>query len=165
MSGESYTCPNCGRVSHHAMDVLNRFCGACKVFADDAPDAVLMRRSFADRFAVPKAAVGETIGLANPEAMNWLTFNPSGLRVNMKTGEVVIPEGLSLDAASREFWDGLGKLHPLAAGRELAAYLLGPEYRRLLLRALLARYATSSGHKAEHEKAIDLFEKAFPDVR
>ena len=159
MSGESYTCPNCGRVSHHAMDVLNRFCGACKMFADDAPDAVLLTRSRLTR------KDGETIGLANPEAMNWLTFNPSGLRVNMKTGEVVIPEGLSLDAASREFWDGLGKLHPLAAGRELAAYLLGPEYRRLLLRAILARYATSSAHKAEHEKAIDLFEKAFPDVR
>jgi len=109
MSGESYTCPNCGRVSHHAMDVLNRFCGACKVFADDV--------GFADRFAVPKAAVGETIGLANPEAMNWLTFNPSGLRINMRTGEVVIPEGLTLDEASRAFWDGLGKLHPLAAGR------------------------------------------------
>ena len=69
--------------------------------------------SFADRFAVQ----GETIGLANPEAMNWLTFNPSGLRINMRTGQVVIPEGLSLDAASREFWEGLAKLHPLAAGR------------------------------------------------
>lgn len=43
----------------------------------------------------------------NAAAMQWLTFNPSGLRINLKTGEVVIPEGLTLDDASRAFWEGL----------------------------------------------------------
>jgi hypothetical protein len=50
------------------------------------------------------------LALANPEAMNWLTFNPCGLRINLRTGEVVIPEGLSLDEASRAFWEGLGRV-------------------------------------------------------
>jgi AraC-like DNA-binding protein len=59
-----------------------------------------------------------TITLANPTAaMEWLTFNPSGLRINMRTGEVIIPEGLTLDAASRTFWEGLGRFHPFNTER------------------------------------------------
>ena len=34
-------------------------------------------------------------------------FNPCGLRISLKTGEVIIPEGLSLDEASLAFWHGL----------------------------------------------------------
>jgi hypothetical protein len=45
--------------------------------------------------------------------VDWLTFAASGLRINMRTGEVVIPEGLSLDEASRAYWEGLSKAHPL----------------------------------------------------
>ena len=37
----------------------------------------------------------------------WLTFYPCGLRISFKTGEVIIPEGLSLDEASLAFWHGL----------------------------------------------------------
>jgi hypothetical protein len=33
----SFTCPRCGRTSHHPMDALNRYCGACHVF-DPEPD-------------------------------------------------------------------------------------------------------------------------------
>jgi hypothetical protein len=47
----------------------------------------------------------------------------------------------------------------------LAEYLVSDEYRRLLFRAILARFATTSEHTVEHQKAIDLFEAAFPDVR
>jgi len=32
MTAERFTCPDCGRTSHHPMDVLNRYCGACHVF-------------------------------------------------------------------------------------------------------------------------------------
>lgn len=46
----------------------------------------------------------------------------------------------------------------------LAAYLLSPEYRRLLWRAITARYATTSAHAAEHGKAMDLFSAAFPEA-
>jgi len=38
----------------------------------------------------------------------------------------------------------------------LVEYLLSDEYLRLLERAVLARYATSSNNKAKHEKAISL---------
>jgi hypothetical protein len=48
----------------------------------------------------------------NDEAFNWLTFSSSGLRINLRTGEVVIPEGLSLDDASRAFWEGLRAAFP-----------------------------------------------------
>lgn len=43
----------------------------------------------------------------NPQPQEWLTFMPCGLRINLKTGEVVIPDGLSLDEASLAFWQGL----------------------------------------------------------
>ena len=46
---------------------------------------------------------------ANQPEMNWLTFMPCGLKINLKTGEVEIPEGLSLDDASRAFWEGLNR--------------------------------------------------------
>lgn len=31
----SFTCPRCGRVSHHPQDAVRRYCGVCHVFADD----------------------------------------------------------------------------------------------------------------------------------
>ena len=44
---------------------------------------------------------------------SWLSF-ACGLRINVATGEVVIPEGLALDDASRAFWDALARYHPRA---------------------------------------------------
>jgi hypothetical protein len=38
---------------------------------------------------------------------NWLTFNPSGIKIEMATGEVVIPDGLTLTDAARAFWDAI----------------------------------------------------------
>jgi hypothetical protein len=48
------------------------------------------------------------IQISNVVPAGWLSFPACGLRINMETGEVVIPEGLSLDDASRAFWTGLG---------------------------------------------------------
>jgi hypothetical protein len=64
--------------------------------------------------------VNTSIQLADLEAMSWLTFATCGLRINMRTGEVVIPEGLSLDEASRAFWEGLSRVYPLNSGRASA---------------------------------------------
>lgn len=47
--------------------------------------------------------------VAPPE---WLTFMPSGLRINLHTGEVVIPDDLTLSEASRIFWEALRGYHP-----------------------------------------------------
>jgi hypothetical protein len=47
--------------------------------------------------------------------MNWLTLMPSGIRIDMETGEVVIPEGLSLTDASRAFWEAVQRI----AGRQV----------------------------------------------
>lgn len=44
----------------------------------------------------------------------------------------------------------------------LCDYLLSDDYRRLLIRAVLSRLSTSSGHKDEHMHALDLLEAAFP---
>jgi hypothetical protein len=46
---------------------------------------------------------------------------PCGLRISFKTGEVVIPESLTLDEASRAFWEGLRLYYPSyepSAGKE-----------------------------------------------
>lgn len=48
----------------------------------------------------------------NAAPIEWLTLMPSGLRISLLTGEVVIPEGLTLDDASRAFWEGLRGYHP-----------------------------------------------------
>jgi hypothetical protein len=32
---DSFTCPRCGRTSHHPDDVRERYCGACHEFTDD----------------------------------------------------------------------------------------------------------------------------------
>jgi hypothetical protein len=45
---------------------------------------------------------------------NWLSFPACGLRINMDTGQVVIPDGLTLDEASRQFWEQLCRFHPRA---------------------------------------------------
>ena len=50
----------------------------------------------------------DTVGFTQPSPQ-WLSF-PCGLRINMGTGAVDIPPGLSLDEASRAFWEGLGRL-------------------------------------------------------
>lgn len=36
--------------------------------------------------------------------MQWLTLGTSGIRINLKTGAVEIPEGIDLDLASIAFW-------------------------------------------------------------
>ena len=63
----------------------------------------------------PSPPVCETFGTLgtssvltfNAPPIEWLTFYPCGLRISFKTGEVIIPEGLSLDEASLAFWYGL----------------------------------------------------------
>lgn len=52
----------------------------------------------------------------NPELMrmqsdHWLIFS-SGISINPITGEVKIPDGLSLDDASRSFWESVKRLGP-----------------------------------------------------
>jgi hypothetical protein len=42
--------------------------------------------------------------------MNWLTLMPSGIRIDMETGEVVIPEGVSLSDAARAFWEAISRI-------------------------------------------------------
>jgi hypothetical protein len=42
-------------------------------------------------------------------------------------------------------------------------YILSDDYRRLLTRALLSRLSTSSAHKSEHMRALDLLRAAFPE--
>ncbi len=40
-TGNSFTCPDCGRTSHHPMDVLNRYCGACHKFHPEPLAAIV----------------------------------------------------------------------------------------------------------------------------
>jgi hypothetical protein len=49
-----------------------------------------------------------TVTFSQPK-MNWLTLMPSGIKIDMETGEVVIPEGLSLTDASRAFWEAVSQ--------------------------------------------------------
>lgn len=42
-------------------------------------------------------------------APKYLIFQ-SGIKIDIKTGQVTIPEGLALDAASAEFWKGVEQL-------------------------------------------------------
>jgi len=50
----------------------------------------------------------DTVGFTQP-SHRYLSF-PCGLRINMDTGAVEIPDGLTIDEASRAFWEGLGRL-------------------------------------------------------
>jgi hypothetical protein len=36
--------------------------------------------------------------------LQWLTLGTTGIRINLRTGEVEIPETLDLDLASLAFW-------------------------------------------------------------
>jgi hypothetical protein len=49
----------------------------------------------------------------NAETFSWLTFGASGIRVNLLTGEVQIPEHLSLSTASLAFWLELSRYYPM----------------------------------------------------
>ena len=63
-----------------------------------------------DDLAVNKAYVDKSIAEALMVTIQpwkpspWLTFMPCGLKIDMETGEVVIPEGLALTDAARAFW-------------------------------------------------------------
>lgn len=46
-----------------------------------------------------------------PTPCNWLTFG-CGIRINTATGEVVIPDGMKLSAAAREFWTAVQMMAP-----------------------------------------------------
>jgi len=48
-----------------------------------------------------------TVTISSP----WLRFGDCGIAINMATGEVTIPDGLDLTAASRAFWEELGRYH------------------------------------------------------
>jgi hypothetical protein len=50
-----------------------------------------------------------TVTFSQPK-MNWLTLMPSGIRIDMETGEVVVPEGLSLSDAARAFWEAVSHI-------------------------------------------------------
>ena len=52
---------------------------------------------------VPGAQL-HTLSAVQPQ---WLTLSGCGVRINLKTGEVVIPEGLALTDAARAFWDAV----------------------------------------------------------
>lgn len=52
-----------------------------------------------------------TFSSSIPEPVT-ITFPGCGIAVNTKTGEVTIPDGLSMSAASRAFWDGLHDAFP-----------------------------------------------------
>jgi hypothetical protein len=53
--------------------------------------------------------VGGSISMAAASPIKWLCFE-CGIRINVQTGEVEIPDGLALDDASRAFWEGIGRL-------------------------------------------------------
>lgn len=55
----------------------------------------------------PMTTVEWTMETLRNQPNNWLTFHPSGLKVELETGEVVIPEGLTLTDAARAFWDAV----------------------------------------------------------
>jgi hypothetical protein len=40
---ESFTCPRCGRTSHHPTDVAEGYCGACHDWTSDDPDHTIGR--------------------------------------------------------------------------------------------------------------------------
>lgn len=51
-----------------------------------------------------------TIGSSTPLlATDTKIYFVSGISIDAKTGEVSIPEGMDLDEASHQFWDGLSK--------------------------------------------------------
>lgn len=42
-----------------------------------------------------------------PEPSYWLTFMPSGIKVNTETGEVSIPENINITEAAKHFWNSV----------------------------------------------------------
>jgi len=54
-------------------------------------------------------SAADTVGPFTQPSPRYLSF-PCGLRINMDTGAVEIPDGLTIDEASRAFWEGLGRL-------------------------------------------------------
>ena len=46
--------------------------------------------------------------LSMMEMNPYLTLRLCGIRIDMRSGEVEIPEGLSLTDASRAFWEAVG---------------------------------------------------------
>ena len=47
---------------------------------------------------------------------HWLMLGPSGIKINMQTGEVTIPDGLNLTDAAKEFWKMVGLVFPNKPG-------------------------------------------------
>lgn len=66
--------------------------------------------------AVAPAAAQMKDGAWSPSTITIQDLSPkflvfqSGIKIDIKTGQVTIPEGLSLDAASAEFWKGVEQM-------------------------------------------------------
>jgi hypothetical protein len=52
----------------------------------------------------------ESTGLVAITDMSWLTFGGSGIQINMKTGEVNIPDDLTLTEAAQKFWNAVRQI-------------------------------------------------------
>jgi hypothetical protein len=56
--------------------------------------------------------------ILGPTVASTITFGPSGISINVETGEVTIPEGLSVSDAARSFWQTLHDVYPNMAWRK-----------------------------------------------
>jgi hypothetical protein len=52
----------------------------------------------------PKIAALRYLTFQDTPMLQWMTLGTSGIRINLKTGAVEIPEGIDLDIASIAFW-------------------------------------------------------------
>jgi hypothetical protein len=78
------------------------------VMADDDPtEAPGVLQFRADGSPMDTVDWTPTFEFLRANTSNWLTFQPSGIKIELATGEVVIPEGLTLTDAARAFWDAV----------------------------------------------------------
>ncbi len=64
----SFTCPNCGAVSHNRNDVEHQYCGACHQFAD----------VYVSEFRVPTEVYGKQVS-TSAGAVYWVSEDEDGL--------------------------------------------------------------------------------------
>jgi hypothetical protein len=96
MPDSQWQCARCGTPQDFIPDAACPQCGS--LWATPPAEAITWTTD---------SSVVATLSLAK---MNWLALMPSGIRIDMETGEVVIPEGLSLTDASRAFWEAVSRI-------------------------------------------------------
>jgi hypothetical protein len=80
-----------------------------KAYVGSIADRVRVTPQPGDLAQIVQPLLGQPMSLQQIKPTPWLILS-CGIKIDMETGEVVIPDGLALTDAARAFWDAVQRI-------------------------------------------------------